>query len=157
SSKKQEEGDFIRRQVEGTAEWAARNGVHLDTSLEPDRGISAFRGKNRDLGSLAAFLKLVESGRVLAGSYLVVEALDRLTREEIQPALLLILNLLQKGIRAVQLKPVEMVYESKSDTTAIVLMLVELSRGHSESKVKSERVEAAWAQRRKKAREKSDL
>jgi DNA invertase Pin-like site-specific DNA recombinase len=157
SSKKQEEGDSIRRQVEGTAAWAGRNGVHLDTSLRPDRGISAFRGKNRDLGSLSEFLRLVEAGRVLAGSYLVVEALDRLTREEIQPALLLILNLLQKGVRLVQLKPAEMVYDSKSDTTAIVLMLVELSRGHSESKVKSDRVGAAWAQRRKKARERSGL
>jgi DNA invertase Pin-like site-specific DNA recombinase len=157
SSKKQEEGDSVRRQVEDTTAWAARAGVHLDASLKPDRGISAFRGKNRDIGSLSAFLKLVESGRVLAGSFLVVEALDRLTREEIQPALLLILNLLQKGIRVVQLRPVEMTYDSKSDTTAIILMLVELSRGHSESKVKSDRVGAAWAQRRKAARNKSGL
>jgi hypothetical protein len=97
SSRKQEEGDSIRRQIEGTREWAKHNRVHLDTSLQIDKGISAFRGKNRDLGSLAAFLRLVENGRVIPGSYLVVEALDRLTREEIQPALLLILNLLQKG------------------------------------------------------------
>jgi DNA invertase Pin-like site-specific DNA recombinase len=157
SSKKQEEGDSIRRQAEDTTAWAKRNDIHLDTSLKIDRGISAFRGKNRDLGSLSAFLKQVEGGRVLPGSFLVVESLDRLTRQEIQPALLLILNLLQQGIRVVQLKPVEVVYDSKSDTTAIVLMLVELSRGHSESKVKSERIGAAWAQRRKKARDKSGL
>jgi DNA invertase Pin-like site-specific DNA recombinase len=157
SSKKQEEGDSIRRQVEDTAAWATRNGVYLDTSLQPDRGISAFRGKNRDIGSLSAFLKLVESGRVLPGSFLVVEALDRLTRQEIQPALLLILNLLQKGVRVVQLRPVEMTYDSNSDTTPIILMLVELSRAHSESKVKSDRVGAAWAQRRKAARARSEL
>jgi hypothetical protein len=51
----------------------------------------------------------------------MVEALDRITREDIQPALLLILNLLQKGIRVVQLSPVEMTYDGKSDMTAIVL------------------------------------
>src|SRR5262245_43600027 len=73
SSKKQEEGDSIRRQTELTAAWAKRHKMHLDTSLAPDRGISAFRGKNRDLGALGAFLRLVESGRVLAGSHLVVE------------------------------------------------------------------------------------
>ena len=89
---------------------------------------------------------------MLPGSYLVVESLDRLTREEIQPALLLILSLLQKGIRVVQLKPVEMTYDAKSDTTPIILMLVELSRGHSESKVKSDRVSEAWSERRKDAR-----
>jgi DNA invertase Pin-like site-specific DNA recombinase len=152
SSKKQEEGDSIRRQTELTAAWAKRNSIHLDTSLAPDRGVSAFRGKNRDLGALGAFLRLVENGRVLPGSYLVVESLDRLTREEIQPALLLVLSLLQKGVRVVQLKPVETTYDSKSDTTPIILMLVELSRGHSESKVKSDRVCEAWDQRRKNAR-----
>jgi DNA invertase Pin-like site-specific DNA recombinase len=157
SSKKQEEGDSIRRQTERTTAWASRQGVHLDTLLSIDRGVSAFRGKNRDLGSLAEFLRQVESGRVGAGSFLVVEALDRITREDIQPALLLILNLLQKGVRVVQLSPVEMVYTDKSDMTAIVLMIVELSRGHSESKVKSERNGAAWAQRRKKARAKTGL
>jgi DNA invertase Pin-like site-specific DNA recombinase len=152
SSKKQEERYSIRRQAELTAAWAKRNKVHLDTSLRPDRGISAFRGKNRDLGALGEFLRLVQNGRVLPGSFLVVESLDRLTREEIQPALLLILSLLQKGIRVVQLKPVETVYDAKSDTTPIILMLVELSRGHSESKVKSDRVSEAWGQRRKAAR-----
>src|SRR5262249_28191028 len=79
------------------------------------------------------------------------------TREEIQPALLLLLNLLQKGIRIVQLMPVETIYDNRSDMAAIVLMVIELSRGHSESKVKSDRVGAAWAQRRKKARAKKGL
>jgi DNA invertase Pin-like site-specific DNA recombinase len=157
SSKPQEQGDSIRRQIEGTRDWAKRNRIPLDNSLKIDKGISAFRGKNRDLGSLAEFLRLVEKGRVLAGSYLVVESLDRITREEIQPALLLILNLLQKGIRVVQLKPVEMIYDHKSDTTPIILMIVELSRGHSESAMKSDRVGKAWAERRKQARAKEEV
>ena len=152
SSKKQEEGDSVRRQTDLTAAWAKRNKVYLDTSLSPDRGVSAFRGKNADIGALGSFLRLVESGRVLPGSYLVVESLDRLTREEIQPALLLVLTLLQKGIRVVLLKPVEMTYDTKSDTTPIILMLVELSRAHSESKVKSERNSEAWSTRRAGAR-----
>jgi DNA invertase Pin-like site-specific DNA recombinase len=152
SSKKQEEGDSIRRQLELTSAWAKRNKVHLDTSLQPDRGISAFRGKNRDLGALGAFLRLVEKDVVPPGSFLVVESLDRVTREEIQPALLLVLSLLQKGVKVVQLKPVETVYDKNSDTTPIILMLVELSRGHSESKVKSFRVSEAWGKRRDAAR-----
>src|SRR5262245_42786821 len=91
SCKRQEEGDSIRRQVEATAAWARRAKVFLDTSLSIDRGVSAFRGKNRDLGALGEFLRQVENGRVLPGSYLVVESLDRLTREDIQEALYLIL------------------------------------------------------------------
>src|SRR5207302_914648 len=104
------------------------------------KGISAFKGQNADLGSLGEFLKLVESGRVPRGSHLVVESLDRLSREDVQPALRLILGMTAAGIRIVQLTPVEMVYDDKSDAMALIIMIVELSRGNSESKVKSQRV-----------------
>src|SRR5205085_598536 len=57
------EGDSIRRQIELTSAWAKKSKVHLDTSLAPDRGISAFRGKNHDIGALGEFLRFVEKGR----------------------------------------------------------------------------------------------
>lgn len=155
SSKKQEEGDSIRRQTAGAAKWAEENSIALDKSLKIDKGVSAFKGKHRenpDLNGLAAFLRLVESGRVAKGSFLIVESLDRLTREDIQPALLLILNLLQCEIRIVQLKPVEIVYDDKSEAHTIMLMVVELMRGNSESKMKSERVGKTWGNKKQAAR-----
>jgi DNA invertase Pin-like site-specific DNA recombinase len=152
SYKPQEMGDSIRRQVERTTAWAERNGVPLE-ALAPDKGIPAFRGKNRSIGSLGAFLKMVERGRVLPGDFLVVESLDRLTREEVQQALLLILGMLQRGVRVVQLLPQEWTYDNKSDTVSLILMIVELSRSNSESQVKSVRVADQWAERRKAARE----
>jgi DNA invertase Pin-like site-specific DNA recombinase len=155
SSTLQERGDSVRRQTERAAGWFQRNGVPMDTSLNlSDLGVSAFRGKHRtgDRAALGGFLKLVESGRVPAGSFLVVEALDRLTREEIQPALILVLSLLQTGIKIVQLTPAELVYTSKSQAHEIMLMLVELMRGHGESKVKSERLASAWQAKKDRAR-----
>jgi DNA invertase Pin-like site-specific DNA recombinase len=153
----QARGDSLRRQVQAAADWCRRNGVQLDTATTlHDLGKSAYTGghrKNPDRHALAAFLKLVESGTVQRGSYLVIENLDRLSREHIQPALLLALNLLQAGIRIVQLKPAEMVFDETSDTLPVMMMMMELARGHGESAIKSERVGAAWAQRRKKARE----
>ena len=104
---------------------------------------SAYTGthrRNPDRHALAAFLKLVEAGKVPRGSFLVVENLDRLSREDIQPALLLALNLLQAGVRIVQLNPAEMVFDDKSDTMPVMMMMMELSRGHGESAIKSERV-----------------
>jgi DNA invertase Pin-like site-specific DNA recombinase len=152
----QAEGDSLRRQTEAAQDWCRRNGVHFDPNLTlHDLGKSAFTGSHRsnpDRHALAAFLKLVEGGKVPRGSCLVVEALDRLTREDIQPALLLVLNLLQAGVRIVQLKPVEMVFDDRSDTLPVMMMLVELSRGHSESAVKSERVGGAWAEKRRRRR-----
>jgi DNA invertase Pin-like site-specific DNA recombinase len=74
--------------------------------------VSAFSGAHRsnfDRHALAAFLELVKAGRVPRGSYLIVESLDRLTREHIRPALTLLLNLIEAGVRVVQLLPVEQV------------------------------------------------
>jgi DNA invertase Pin-like site-specific DNA recombinase len=153
SSDKQKEGDSLRRQLEDTAAWCKRHKVLLDTRLTfKDEGTSAFRGKNRDLGALGAFLKLVEDGDIRPGSILIVESLDRLSREHVQPALLLILGLLQKGIRVVQLKPVEVVYDAQSEAMSVMMMVMELSRGNSESRMKSDRVGKAWQEKRRRRR-----
>lgn len=156
SSAQQAAGDSLRRQTEAAADWCKRHKVTLDKSTTlHDLGTSAFAGAHRtnpDRHALAGFLKLVERGKVARGSYLIIENLDRLSREHIQPAIMLVLGLLQAGVRVVQLRPVEMTFDDKSDMSAVMLMLVELSRGHSESAMKSERVGAAWANKRSRAR-----
>ncbi len=152
----QAKGDSLRRQTEAAAAWCERNGVGLDaTTTLRDLGRSAYTGTHRtnDRRALALFLRLVEDGKVPRGSYLIIENLDRLSREEIQPALLLALNLLQAGVRIVQLKPVEMIFDDKSDTLPVMMMMMELSRGHGESAMKSERNGKAWAEKKKAARE----
>jgi DNA invertase Pin-like site-specific DNA recombinase len=150
------QGDSLRRQTEATEAWCVRNKVRLDTSTRlHDLGKSAFTGdhrKNPDRNALAGFLKLVESGKIPRGSFLVVENLDRLSREHIQPALLLVLSLTQAGIRIVQLRPTELVFDDKSDTLPVMMMMVELSRGHSESAMKSERIGGAWKGKKEAAR-----
>src|SRR5262245_55203405 len=149
STPEQARGDSLHRQLERTTAYCQRNGLVLDDSLDlRDLGKSAFRGGNADTGRLAAFLEAVKTNRVPKGSVLIVENLDRLSRNEIQPALQLVLGLLQAGIRIAQLTPSELVFDSKSDAMAVMLMLVELSRGHAESKVKSDRVSAAWEEKR---------
>jgi DNA invertase Pin-like site-specific DNA recombinase len=157
----QAKGDSLRRQTAAAAEWCEQNGIRLDTSTTlHDLGKSAFTGTHRtnpDRHALAAFLKLVEAGKVPRGSYLILENLDRLSREHIQPALLLALNLLQAGVRIVQLKPAEMVFDDKSDTLPVMMMMMELSRGHGESAIKSERVGAAWAERKRRARDDGEV
>ena len=158
SSPQQAAGDSVRRQVDKTAEWCKRNHVELDSSMSLlDAGVSAFRGKHRenpDTHALAAFVEAVEAGRVQPGSYLVVESLDRLSREKIRPALTLLLKLIEAGIKVVQLLPIEVVYDEDVEPMQLLMAVMELSRGHSESKVKSERVAAAWAKKRRDAAEK---
>jgi DNA invertase Pin-like site-specific DNA recombinase len=106
SSPEQAEGDSLIRQTEKSVAWCERNGVVLDKTLTlRDLGVSAFRGKHRtdDKNALSQFLTAVERGRIARGSYLIVESLDRLSRENVMPALTVLLNLIQHGVRVVQL------------------------------------------------------
>lgn len=156
SSPQQAQGDSLRRQTQAAADWCQRNGATLDASTTlHDLGKSAYLGehrKNPDRHALAAFLKLVETGKVPRGSALIVESLDRLSREHIRPALTLLLQLIEAGVRVVQLLPVEAIYDDRVEPMALMMAIMELSRGHSESAVKSERVGAAWAAKKERAR-----
>ena len=150
SSLSQSGGASIRRQNDLRDGWLSRHpDVPLDTSLKlTDKGISGWTGEHRhnpDRHALATFLHAVELRRVKPGDYLLVENLDRLTREDIQPALSLCLNLLQAGIKVVQLAPMEIIFTGKSDAMHIMMMIMELSRGHAESTRKSQMVGEAWA------------
>ncbi len=157
STPEQRKGDSLRRQLKATADWCERHGARLDTTLTfQDLGKSAFLGehrKNPDRHRLAAFLKMVEDGRIPRGSYLVIESLDRLTREHVRAGLMLLLGLIEAGIRIVQLSPSELVYDTGSDEMALMLAIVELSRGHRESKRKSDLIGPAWRRKKAAARE----
>jgi DNA invertase Pin-like site-specific DNA recombinase len=153
----QAKGDSLRRQTELRDAWIARNQVTLDTALTlEDRGVSGYHGTHRgnpDRHALAAFVALVEKGQIARGSYLIVENLDRLSREDIVPALSLLLNLIQSGIRVVQLLPAETIFDDKSNPMHLMMAIMELSRGHSESAMKSERGGRAWQEKKRRAAE----
>jgi DNA invertase Pin-like site-specific DNA recombinase len=153
----QAKGDSLRRQTDLRDAWLTRNHIKLDTSLTlEDKGVSGYTGEHRDnpdRHALAAFVALTRQGRIARGSYLIVENLDRLSRQDIVPALSLLLDLIQAGIRVVQLLPVETVFDAQSNPMHLMMAIMELSRGHSESAMKSERVGSAWQQKKKRAAE----
>src|SRR5262249_15191350 len=133
------------------------NNVRLDTSRTyHDLGKSAYLGEHRsnpDRFALAAFLRLVEKGKIPRGSFLIIEALDRLTREHVRAGLMLCLGLIEKGVRIVQLSPTELTYDEKADEMSLMLMIVELARGHRESKRKSDLIGPAWRKKKQAARD----
>jgi DNA invertase Pin-like site-specific DNA recombinase len=155
SSAAQADGDSVRRQTALRDAWLKRHpGVRLDESLKPDRGVSGYRGEHRtnERHHLAQFLDLVERGRVPAGSFLICENLDRLTREDPETSIPLVLSLIRAGVRVVQLAPAEMVYEPGMDFGRLMMMLWELARGHQESKRKSGLLNEAWGEKKARAR-----
>jgi len=153
SSQRQADGDSLRRQAQNRERWiAAHPGVSLDTSLVlEDRGRSAFKRDKWDTYALARFVDCVKSGRVEPGSYLLVEDLDRLSREEAGEATELFLSIVNKGIVIVQLSPEVTQFKKPVDMLSLMRAILELSRGHSESAIKSERCRAAWERKNAEA------
>ena len=97
-------GDSRRRQLALSRAYAESNGLDLakDAELE-DIGISAFKGANVSEGALGRFLEAVKSGAVPPGSYLLVESLDRLSRQQVSTALSLFLRIIEADIVLVTL------------------------------------------------------
>lgn len=154
STPEQARGDSFRRQTELAAAYAAAHGLELDDALTfEDLGVSAFRGANAIEGALGRFLAAVDDGRVAKGSYLLVENLDRLSRDKIMPALNRFSALLEKGVIVVTLSD-QKVYtaESLNNLPDLMLSLLVMSRAHDESKVKSGRLAAVWDARRQRAK-----
>jgi DNA invertase Pin-like site-specific DNA recombinase len=148
----QEAGDSIRRQVSLADAWEARTKIPIDRTIElRDEGVTAFQKRSwdelkkqdPDRYALARFLKLCEEGRLQRGDYLLIENLDRLSRESEVSATHLLTSILMLGIKVVQLSPYELELDDKSDAFQIMRAILELSRGHSESKNKRNRTSAA--------------
>lgn len=150
-------GDSLRRQLELSKNYAAKNGLelvdHIDGKSLHDIGISGYRGKNSSIGALAAFMDAVKTGKIEKGSYLLVESFDRLSRETVPTALTRFLTLINDGLIVVTL--VDGAVYSKETVTAnsgmLFVSIGTMIRAHDESAMKSMRLAAAWENKRKLA------
>ena len=147
----QEKGDSVRRQSEGYDKYVAANTLTPAKLTLRDLGVSAFRGKNQHKGALAVFLRAIREGHVKPGSVLVVENLDRLSRQEPLDSIDIVRDIVNAGVKIVTLTDgQEYTRESISKNPAqLFILLAVFMRAHEESKTKSERVSAAWCQKRK--------
>ncbi|GHE69011.1 hypothetical protein GCM10019059_30840 [Camelimonas fluminis] len=86
STPEQAKGDSFRRQTALAQEYAVRHGLELADLTFHDLGVSAFRGANAETGRLGDFKRAVEDELVQPGSYLLVESLDRVSRQAARKA-----------------------------------------------------------------------
>jgi DNA invertase Pin-like site-specific DNA recombinase len=138
SSKGQVDGTGIARQVAKAREYAEANGLELDEELR-DIGKSGFHGDHVKFGELGTFIQLVKEGRVPVGSYLLVEALDRLSREDVLIAQARFIDILLAGIYIVTLLD-KQVYHRDGKFTQLILSLSIMKSANDESAKKSERI-----------------
>ncbi|WP_292330490.1 recombinase family protein [Mesorhizobium sp.] len=154
STPEQERGDSLRRQTEGAARYAALHGLDLDDKLTfRDLGVSAFKGANEETGRLGEFLAAVEYQDIKAGSYLLVESLDRLSRQKPRKAVKVLERICEAGITVVTLDDGRVYTEAvlDDDPTALMVALLVAARANEESAKKGRRVGEAWANKRRNA------
>ena len=155
SRPEQEKGDSIKRQTALSEEYAQKHGLVLDDTLKlTDRGLSAYNGYHRSKGALGEFLKLVEGGKIARGSILIVENMDRLSREKVLDALNQFTSIIRAGIKLVTLHD-GMEYDMQSidnNWSQLIISITYMARAHEESKAKSLRLSSAWKGKREKAR-----
>jgi DNA invertase Pin-like site-specific DNA recombinase len=154
STPEQARGDSLRRQLEAAKDWCAQRGLILDDKLR-DLGRSAYKGSHAQFGALRDFLALVEAGEIERGSFLIVESLDRLSREAVLDALPRLLDLIAAGITVVTLADGQEYSDGRlrADPSPLIMSLLIMMRAHEESRTKGMRVGKAWSEKRRLATE----
>lgn len=139
--------------MEGCLAWCTKHGIELSTDRFLDEGKSGYAGEHLgEKGQLRRFIDLVDAGKIEPGSYLIVESLDRLSRQNVWLAVPLFMNLIEKGIRIVTLMD-DKVYTSAGGAQDLVLSIFVMIRAHEESATKASRAADKWQSVFKKARE----
>lgn len=153
STPDQAKGRSYERQIELATTYAHERNLELAETTYKDLGVSAFRGRNAQTGALRTFLRAVEDGEIPSGSFLLVESLDRVTRNSILEAQELFSGIIRSGITLVTL--LDKREYSRESVNAnpfdLIMSIVMMIRGNEESATKSRRVADAYERKRKDA------
>jgi DNA invertase Pin-like site-specific DNA recombinase len=99
SSEPQTWGDSERRQAQQSLDWCRREGRVLAEEVFADRGVSGWRGANRQNGALGALLKITKPGDII-----LVEDVDRWSREPVLNSLNALYDTVNRDMEIVFLK-----------------------------------------------------
>jgi DNA invertase Pin-like site-specific DNA recombinase len=156
SSKRQGGGDSQTRQSGLAIAYATAHGLELDASASmEDAGVSAFKGRNLDDESkLRAFMRAAEDGHIPDGSYLLLEHMDRFSRDHAFDAATVFLGIVRAGVTIVTLEDNRKYSRETMRGNPIetfLMMVLGFVAAHEASARKSAMGKAAWKARRIKA------
>jgi len=153
STVEQLKGHSLARQLQRTREYCASRGLTLDESIPPDLGRSAYSGEHLKKGSLGDFLARVKADFIPTGSALVIENLDRLSRQGIDATIDLLKQLTQAGIEVHDISDGSALKAGFSNNLLEIIKVVvkaDMNGKHSE-KLK-DRLDAVWRSKKDQAR-----
>jgi DNA invertase Pin-like site-specific DNA recombinase len=153
SGKQAEEGRAgIDRQADAFIGFCQRHGLTPNADPLVDRGLSAFHGRHRSRGALGTFISAAEAGRIPPGSVLVVEDLDRFSRETASHTQELLLALFRQelalGIVRDDVVVDREVHDNPSNPGIRLMLMTRGDAAHDYSRKLSGRISDVWQRRR---------
>ena len=156
SQPQQATGRGLSRQSDAAAAWAAQHALTLDTRLAlSDAGRSASKGDHLTKGALGKFLQLAQNGQLGASPILLVEAIDRLSRQEPLDAIETILTgLVGSGVRIITLEDGAEYSRAtlRSDPTKLLVLVVKMQAAYEYSARLGMRMRHGWDKVREQVR-----
>ncbi|MBE5213691.1 recombinase family protein [Pectobacterium sp. A535-S3-A17] len=156
SSDQQIQGDGLDRQeymlINYFNDNAAIQGFDPQYELIIDEGRSAFKAEHlQENAGLGKFFKQVKEGLIQPGSVLIVESLDRFSRENPFRCVEYISHLDKKQIELHDVDKRLIISRRHSNSLTFATMIAE--RAYEESRLKSYRIRKGWDKRRRMAKE----
>lgn len=150
STLEQAKGHSLERQLKGGRALIEAKGWLYSPDRElVDEGRSAFHGANREAGAaLHDFEIKAREGHFANGAVLVVESLDRLTRQGHEETVDLLRLLTRKGVTVATFQDGR-IYEAgeKLDLASIITIIVKAELNHEEIEKRQKRNLAAWGKK----------
>lgn len=150
STDRQLDGHSLARQTQATKAYCEANNLDLVEELE-DIGVSGYSGANSTKGQLGVFFQALRNGEVEPNTILIVESLDRLSRQDPLTAMSQFSEMLSYGVELHTLFD-KQVYSKESvgaNAGQLFLSIGAMVRAFEESETKSKRLKAVWASKKK--------
>ncbi|MDK9585889.1 recombinase family protein [Lelliottia wanjuensis] len=152
SSEIQKKGISIQRQNGLVQDWLSKNPAFNLVSEYYDEAKSAFKGEHDDEGGqLFKLRRDITSGRYQKGAVLLVEAVDRLSRQGIVKTNQIIYEILEAGVNIVLLSDGDKIYTwEELNTNPLLSMVITMKaeQAREESAKKSKRGLENWKKKR---------
>ena len=149
SSRRQEKGDSLERQTRALEHFQQQFPEVEIVETFKDAGVSAFHGLNSSAGQLRHILDHIDNGTITAGDFLLVESIDRLSRQRSPDTVQLLTGIIKKGVNIFTTidRQLYSYRDEKDDLSRAIMFTVIAQRAYDESKTKSERAKSAHAKK----------
>jgi DNA invertase Pin-like site-specific DNA recombinase len=154
STKEQKLGNSTERQIQAARDYCRRNTFELDENLSiADEGLSAYKGHHVERGSLGHFLAEVEAGKIPKGTALIVEKLDRLSREGPDETTDILKALTKNGVEVHVIasgagNAMVLKHGFNKNLNDYIMIGLQAHLAYQESLNKSDRISSVWASKK---------